>query len=70
MSQLIINIKNKEVYEKILWMLKHFESKDIEIIQPEEEWRDMVMSTHSSNINDDEQLYEAYARFYNEKHID
>ena len=33
-------------------------------------WREIVMDTHSADLDDDERLYEAAARFYHEKHSD
>jgi len=31
-------------------------------------WREIGMGTHSADLDDDERLYEAAARFYDEKH--
>jgi len=31
MSQLILNIENEKIVDKLLWMLKHFEKDGIEI---------------------------------------
>ncbi len=31
MHSLIINVENKELMDKILWMLKHFENDGVEI---------------------------------------
>jgi hypothetical protein len=34
----------------------------------EDNWREIVMNTHSADINDDEYLYEAASEFYDEKY--
>jgi len=63
--QLTINIKNNNTVEKILWMLEHFKSDDIEIIQSDDiklkdetiysdeyinnNWRSMLMSIKSDS---------------------
>ena len=31
MSQLILNIKNESIMEKLLWMLEHFKSDGVEV---------------------------------------
>lgn len=36
METLTLNIKNKEISEKILWFLKHFEQDGVEIIERED----------------------------------
>lgn len=33
-------------------------------------WREIILDTHSSELDDDERLYEAAARFYDDKHSD
>ena len=34
----------------------------------EKNWREIGVGTHSSNLDDDERMYEAYGEFYSEKH--
>jgi len=33
-------------------------------------WREIIMNTHSADLDDDEYLYEAAWEFYNEKYSD
>jgi len=84
--QLIVNIQNENIADKIIWFLKSFQDKGIEILNYEtkdsdlineederlvkKEWRDIVMNTHSANIEDDEYLYDAAWEFYSEKYSD
>jgi hypothetical protein len=84
--QLIVNIQNENIADKIIWFLKSFQDKGIEILNHEtkdsdlineederlvkKEWRDIVMNTHSANIEDDEYLYDAAWEFYSEKYSD
>ena len=48
MHSLIINIENKALLGKILWMLKHFENNGVEISNKEdfEDWK-MLKDTRS-----------------------
>ena len=71
--QLIVNIQNENLADKIIWFLKSFQDKGIEILNTKDsdlineenerlakkEWRDIVMNTHSAEIGDDEYLYDA-----------
>ena len=84
--QLIVNIQNENLADKIIWFLKSFQDKGIEILSCEtkdsdlvneederlakKEWRDIVMNTHSAEIEDDEYLYDAAWEFYSEKYSD
>ena len=36
----------------------------------ENNWREIISNVHSSNVDDDERLYKAAARFYNDKYSD
>ena len=33
-------------------------------------WKEIIMNTHSADMDDDKRLYEAAARFYHEKYSD
>jgi len=83
--QLIVDIKNENLEDKVIWFLKSFQGKGIEILNYKEKednlvnkewdekfarkhWREIIMNTHSTDLDDDERLYEAAARFYNEKY--
>jgi hypothetical protein len=81
--QLSVNINDNSIAEKILCFLNSFSNKgvivkkiEIENVNEklfsdeyiEKNWREIGMNTHSSNLNDDERIYEAALEFYNEKH--
>jgi len=81
--QLSVNINDNSLAEKILWFLNSFSNKGVIVKKIELEdvneklfsdeyvekhWREIGMNTHSSNLNDDERMYEAASEFYNEKH--
>ena len=85
--QLILEIKDDSVADKIVWFLKSFQDKGVEILNYDTkenrlaydendaerakiDWREIVMNTHSADLDDDEYLYEAAWEFYNEKHSD
>lgn len=34
----------------------------------EKNWREIGMGTHSANLDDDERIYDACGKFYNDKH--
>ena len=84
--QLIVDIKNELIADKIIKLLNIFKSDGVEIknqIVLEKEnkdefsdeyikknWKKIVMDTHSSNLDDDARLYEAAAKFYHEKYSD
>ena len=85
--QLIIDIQNEKLADKIIWFLQSFQDKGIKILNYEgkedhlvnkewdeefarKHWREIIMNTHSVDLDDDERLYEAAARFYNEKYSD
>lgn len=78
--KIIIAVLNEEILDKLLWLLKHFEKKGIEIVKSDENkeyewseeyieknWKDILMSTQSINLDNDE-LYEDAEEFYNEKY--
>ena len=82
--KIVLNIHNKDVMDKLLWILRHFESEGIEIIDykkdleqakwndeyVEKHWREIALSTDSADLDDDERLYKAYEEYYHEKHSD
>ena len=83
MMQLIVNIKNESIADEIIWLLKSFQDKGVEIkttkdITQEEEtfsdeyiaqnWRAIGMNTHSADLDDNEIKYDAYARFTDDKY--
>jgi len=82
MSQLVLEIKSEMVKERLLWLLQHFKKDELEIVgEPTaqnnqawsdeyvaQNWKAIGMDTHSADSNDNDIKYEAYARFYNEKH--
>jgi hypothetical protein len=85
--QLILEIKDDSVADKIIWFLKSLQGKGVEILNydtkedrlmdnesdaewAKKDWREIVMNTHSADLDDDEYLYEAAWEFYNEKHCD
>lgn len=83
MSQLILEIKNESILNKIVKLLELFKNDGVEIkeiLKPKQEewtdeyiekhWRDIILNTHSSELDDDERLYDAAARFYNDKYSD
>jgi len=78
--KLILNIKDGNILDKLLRVLRHFQEDGVEIvhIDTEEEewdeaylethWREIGMSTHSADLDDDQELYRACAEYYSEKH--
>ena len=76
MNQLVLNIKNESIMDKLLWMLDHFKSDGVEIsgiktVDKEyidKNWREIGMNTHSADLDDNDVKYEAYRVFYAEKH--
>ncbi len=81
--QLIVNIKNELIADKIIWLLKSFQDKGVEIKNSKdvaqegeifsdeyiaENWRKIGMNTHSADLDDNEMKYDAYARFTNDKY--
>lgn len=85
MSQLVLEIKNEMVKERLLWLLQHFKKDELEIIkdtsalvdsQPwsdeyiEQNWRELALGTQSAELDDDDRLYGAAIRYYDEKHPD
>jgi len=81
MNQLILNIKNDLLLEKIVQLLEVFRNDGVEIKEIlkstqnnwsneyiEKNWREIGMSTHSADLDDNEIKYEAYTRFQNEKY--
>lgn len=81
MSQIVLNIHNENLKDRILWFLSYFKSEDIEIHEKqstqektiyseeyiEKNWRKLAMGTKSSKLNDDEMLEIAHEEHYNEK---
>jgi hypothetical protein len=81
--KVIIETSDKELLDKLIWFLKSFEDKGVKVITEanekeilltdeyvREHWREIGMSTHSSDRDDDEYLYEAIWEFQVEKNID
>ena len=82
--QLVIDIKNENVSNKVLDFLKQFHEKDVKIINKdllasddtpdndyiESHWREIGMGTDSVETDDDQRLYDAAWKFYREKHTD
>ena len=71
--KLIVNIENENLADKIMKLLMIFKDEGVSIIPDtpkfnEDNWREIVMNTHSADIDDGEYLYEAAWEFYNEKH--
>jgi hypothetical protein len=81
--QLSVNINDNSIAEKILWFLNSFSSKGVIVKKIDTEdsdknllsdeyieknWREIGMNTHSSDLDDDERIYEAASEFYSEKH--
>ncbi len=82
--QLLVDIKDESIADKIVWFLKSFQDKGVAIIDnksplSEEEtkfsdeyiaknWKEMGMNTDSADLDDDERMYEAAAEFYDAKH--
>jgi len=80
--RLIVDIKDENLADKIIQILKVFEDSGVEIreIYEKEEkwsdeyiekhWKEILLKTNSVDLDDDERLYDAAARFYREKHFD
>ncbi|MBA1437824.1 MAG: hypothetical protein FAF05_02355 [Epsilonproteobacteria bacterium] len=90
--QLIIDIKNENLVDKIVWFLKAFQDKGVEILNyktkeanenkqnlldskwdkefAKKHWKEIVLDTDLDDMDDDERLYTATARFYNDKYSD
>lgn len=81
--QLIVDIKDEKLLEKIVQLLNIFKNDGVEIVNYSTEknsieqdsknhipddWKEIVMNTHSADRDDDEFLYDAAWEFYNEKH--
>ena len=80
--QLILDINNDSLANKIIKILDAFKDDGVKIQKPKtknqkpktkiddqyikEHWRELGMNTHSADLDDDERLYDAAARFYNE----
>jgi len=41
MKQLVLNVYNEAIMDKLLWMLEHFKNDGVEI-EEYEEWKDIV----------------------------
>ena len=84
--KLILDIKNDSLAKKIIKILDVFKDEGLKIQTTatsyqasdtklddryiKEHWRELGMNTHSADMDDDERLYDAAARFYNEKYSD
>ena len=81
--QLVIDIKNENVADKVLDFLKKLRKEGVEFIEKdsppgdtpdddyiERHWREIGMSTDSVDLDDDQRLYDAAWKFYREKHTD
>jgi len=84
--KIVVNVYNKDILDKLLWVLKHFKNEGVEIIEEynkneleqsewdddyiEKHWREIALSTDSVDLDDDERLYEACGEYYHEKYSD
>lgn len=79
MQQLSLKIHNQEVMTKLLWMLKHFENKDVELEYStqkqytdkyvKQHWREFIMSTgNNDNYYKSEQYQLDYGNYLAEKY--
>ena len=82
--QLIVEIKNENVVDKVLVFLKQLQKEGVEIVNKdplhpneslkdddiERHWREIGMGTDSVGTDDDRELYDAAWKFYREKHTD
>jgi len=80
--QLIVDIQNDSIANKIIDILNVFKDDGVEINQVvfkenetkfsdeyiKKHWKELGMNTHSANLDDDERLYDAAWEFYSEKH--
>ena len=63
-------VRGKKYYIKYLKDACGFKGDVMGKHHTKKEWRDIVMNTHSANIEDDEYLYDAAWEFYSEKYSD
>jgi hypothetical protein len=58
MHSLVINIKNKELMDKILWVLKRFEKDGLEITSRDdfEDWKELKTTRNEESISFTEYL--------------
>ena len=58
MHSLVINIKNKELMDKILWVLKRFEKDGLEIASRDdfEDWKELKATRNEESISFTEYL--------------
>jgi hypothetical protein len=58
MHSLVINIKNKELMDKILWVLKRFEKDGLEIASRDdfEDWKELKATRDEESISFTEYL--------------
>ncbi len=78
--RLAIEIPDENLADKIIKILEVFKDEGVKVYNRsysssrenllKRDLRAIGMSTHSSNRDDDEYLYEAAWEFYNEKHTD
>jgi hypothetical protein len=80
--QLIVNVKNESVADKIKAILNVFKADGVEVkelstARPEineddyrtgDNWREVLLGTHSADLDDDEVMYDAYGEFVNDKY--
>ena len=81
MNQLILNIENENILDKLLWMLKHFEDDGVKIVEEKkqhektfsdeylkENWKEMVMTSgDNSNYYKSDEYYEDRADDYQKR---
>jgi hypothetical protein len=79
--ELIVKVDDPSIAKKIIGILELFRPDGVSI-EPrgggrertkeyiKKHWREIGMNTHSADLDDDERMYEAAARFYHEKHSD
>jgi hypothetical protein len=80
--ELIVKVDDPSIAKKIIEFLELFRSEGVRV-EPrkekkdekvwireyiQEHWKEIGMNTHSADLDDDERMYEAAARFYHEKH--
>ncbi len=59
MESIVINVKDRQLAEKILWLLEHFQSDGLEIVSPEN-WRDLQLL--KATRNEDTILFDDYLK--------
>ncbi len=59
MESIVINVKDRQLAEKILWLLEHFQSDGLEIVFPEN-WSDLQLL--KATRNEDTILFDDYLK--------